>query len=787
MQVNHNKPRFFTSLLISLLSLASLNIFAEEPLQVDNAFPQSIEIQNNEISLKFTMRDYYYLYQHAFKFTGNENISIGEVIFPQAKTKFDEFVGDTQVYDQDLELRIPFTHTNPAVDSVEFTYKFQGCLTDGICYPPTTRNVLLSINGGVNYTGTPVPESERNTSTLINQVLAEAPQNFNNERLATVNNKTQEGTASILDIFGGSDKASSFDEDEILPVEEAFQLSVDIKDSGLLSANWFAQKGYYLYETRLSFSSDNPDIVLGQPLFPKAIIKNDEIFGETPVFYDMANIQLPIIERPTEATRFTLTADYQGCKEDSICYPPSLTTLQIDLPAGNARAASHKSINAQQNNVLTVSEHDGLASKILAGSLWITIASFFAFGIALTFTPCVLPMVPILSGIITGAGRDDKQISTRKALNLSVIYVLAMALVFTIAGVATALLGQNMQAAFQHPVIIILFSLLFVVFALSMFGLFELQMPSSVQTKLSQISNQQESGSYMGAAIMGVLSALIVGPCVTPPLSAALIVIADHGDVFRGGLALFSLAIGMGVPLVIFGTSMGKVLPKAGGWMDHVKNFFGLLMLGLAIWMLARIIPDNITLFLWALLAALTAVFAGAFKNLPSDSSLIAQIFKALGFIAMLYAAMLLIGGVTGAKDPLKPLANLSGGSIEHREIQFKRIKSNTDLMREIQAATANNQKVFLDFYADWCIACKEMEKYTLNEPNVLDAFENWVLLQADVTPNDEIDKNLMQILKVPGPPAMLFFDTTGEEVRSMRLYGFKKPNEFLAHINRLP
>ena len=802
MQLNTKYHTFLASLLFSIFSLTSLNSFALEPLQVDNAFPQEIDIQKNEISLKISMRDNYYLYQHAFKFVGDENIAIGEVKFPKAKNKYDEFIGDTLVYEQDIELRIPFSYKNPSAKNVVFTYTFQGCLTEGICYPPTTRNAVLSPKGSVNYVGTPIPQEERNTASLVDEAFANAPQSYKDESEAVKSleasksdaefkTKPAAGAANILDLFGND--SSNVDENEILPVDRAFQLSMDVHDNGYLQANWFAENTYYLYQNKLTFKSDNPTIKLGTPIFPEAKIKDDEIFGETPVYFGTANILIPIIERPAAASSFNLIADYQGCKEDSICYPPSSTTLKINLPAGTV--ANPDDLDTYQvlpkakasGAELQVSEHDGLASKILGGSLWITIASFFAFGVALTFTPCVLPMVPILSGIITGAGSDEKQITTRKAFNLSVIYVLAMAIVFTIAGVATAMLGQNMQAAFQHPVIIILFSLLFVAFALSMFGLFELQMPSSIQNKISQISNKQESGSYTGAAVMGVLSALIVGPCVTPPLSAALIVIADHGDVFRGGLALFSLAIGMGVPLVIFGTSMGKVLPKAGGWMDQVKNLFGLMMLGLAIWMLARIIPDNITLFLWGLLAALTAVFAGAFKSLSNESSLTAQIFKALGFIAMLFAALLFIGGVTGAKDPLRPLSNFSSSSVEHREIQFKRIKSEADLMREVNNAAANNQKVFLDFYADWCVACKEMEKYTLNEADVLDEFSDWVLLQADVTPNDDIDKMLMQSLKVPGPPAMLFFDTAGEEVRAMRLYGFKKPQEFLAHIKKLP
>lgn len=775
-----NSLPLFLAILCGLLS--GLSLFAAEPLRVDDAFPQEITVSKNAIALKISMRDDYYLYKHALKFaSGDESIELGEIDYPETKTKYDEFVGETEIYDKDLELKIPFTKNRSNSNDIIFIYTFQGCLTDSICYPPTSRTVVLDLKGSPSFVGTPIPEEERNINKLIADTFDAAPDEYNLENSENPEIYSDSGTDNFLESFGTSNAS----DDDILPVDKAFQLTVDVNDDGYLVANWFAEDGYYLYQKELSFSTDNPAIALGTPLFPKAKIKNDEIFGETPVYFGMANIRVPIMQRPADATSFTLIANYQGCKEDSICYPPSVTQKSVNLAAGNA-VALVTGTNDLANNSPQLAEHDDLASKILSGSVWLTILSFFAFGLALTFTPCVLPMVPILSGIITGT--DDKEISTRKAFNLSVIYVLSMAVVFTLAGVATAMLGQNMQAAFQHPAIIIAFSLLFVLFALSMFGLFELQMPASVQNKLAQISNRQESGSYAGAAIMGVLSALIVGPCVTPPLSAALIVIADHGDVFRGGLSLFALALGMGVPLVIFGTSMGKVLPKAGGWMDHVKTFFGILMLGLAIWMLARIIPDSVTLILWALLALLTAVFAGALKPLASDSPVLPQIFKAVGWMALLYSAILFIGGITGAKDPLRPLSNFSvGGSIEHREIQFKRIKSVSDLERELEMASANNQRVFLDFYADWCIACKEMEKYTLNQPAVLDAFNDWVLLQADVTPNDELDKAFMQLLKVPGPPAMLFFDRSGQEVNAMRLYGFNKPQAFLQHMKRLP
>jgi len=394
-------------------------------------------------------------------------------------------------------------------------------------------------------------------------------------------------------------------------------------------------------------------------------------------------------------------------------------------------------------------------------------------------------MIPILSGIITGT--DEKKISSSKAFVLSVIYVIAMALVFTLVGIVAAKLGQNLQAAFQNPVIIIIFSLMFVALALSMFGLFELQMPASIQNKLTQMSNQQESGSYWGAAIMGALSALIVGPCVTPPLIGAITVIAESGDTLRGGASMFALAIGMGLPMILFGTFLGGVVPKAGGWMDQVKQFFGVLMLGLAVWMLARILPGSVTLALWSVVAALTAVVFGVFKPNSNDASLLNQSFKALGVLALVYASVLLLGALSQGKDPLRPLAGLNlGSSVQHSELEFQRIKSLDDLENAVAKSSAQGKNVFLDFYADWCVACIEMEKYTFSDANIQNAFSGWTLLQADVTLNDKVDQELMSQLGIIGPPAMLFFGQTGTEVKSSRVFGFKKPAEFLPYITAL-
>jgi thiol:disulfide interchange protein DsbD len=429
-----------------------------------------------------------------------------------------------------------------------------------------------------------------------------------------------------------------------------------------------------------------------------------------------------------------------------------------------------------------VSEQDRLAALIRDGALPWVAAIFFGFGLLLAFTPCVLPMVPILSSIIVGHGAS---ISTRRAFSLSLVFVLAMSLTYTVAGVAAALLGQNLQAAFQHPLILVGFSAVFVVLALAMFDVFELQMPTAIQTRLTETSQRQAGGTLVGAGVMGVLSALIVGPCVAAPLAAALIVIGQSGDAVRGGSALFALSLGMGTPLLAFGASAGKLLPKAGAWMEAVKKFFGLLLLGVAIWMLERIIPPAATLALWGLLSLMSGIVMGALDSLQPGAATGRRLGKGLGLAALLYGAVLLVGAASGGSDPFRPLQGLSGEQSLAQGVQFTYVKSSSDLDRELAAAAANGQLAMLDFYADWCVDCKKMERYTFVEPAVIASLEGMVLLKADVTANDDQDKKLLQRFGIFGPPTIAFFGPDGTESRAFRQVGFAAADEFSAHIDR--
>ena len=408
---------------------------------------------------------------------------------------------------------------------------------------------------------------------------------------------------------------------------------------------------------------------------------------------------------------------------------------------------------------------------------------FFLAGLLLAFTPCVFPMVPILSGIIAGEG---EQINTMRAFWLSLVYVLAMAVTYTIAGVLAGLFGQNLQAVFQNPWILSGFVAIFVLLALSMFGFYQLQLPASLQSKLAGASEKQGGGKLTGVAVMGFFSALIVGPCVAPPLMAALIVIGASGDAVLGGAALFALSLGMGVPLIVFGTSAGKLLPRAGPWMTNIQAVFGVGLLALSIWMLERILPGGLIMVLWGVLAIACGVYLRALDRLPEQASGWSKLWKALGVVLLLFGAMQLVGAAAGGDRWTRPLEAVGGAgssAVPESHVEFRRIKSSDDLDSALQQAASSGRVSMLDFYADWCVECSRMERNTFPDPGVQALLEQLQPLQADVTPHDEIDQALMKRFGIIGPPAILFFDSQGREMKAYRLVGYFKPDEFAGHL----
>jgi thiol:disulfide interchange protein DsbD len=561
------------------------------------------------------------------------------------------------------------------------------------------------------------------------------------------------------------------------------------------------------------------------PRWPKGVAHRDEHFGEVIVYFDQVDVPVPLRRTRGDAQTATLTATFQGCQDNGICYPPMTRTLRVALPeastaaptpplptadpvgAAEAATAPGQAVRAipgaatvaasaaptAQPSVVTerqqaapagneptdLADDSRLAATLSGPGRWWALLGFFGAGLLLAFTPCVLPMIPILSGLIAGAGT---RLGTGRALLLSFVYVLANALVFTVAGVVAALVGANLQVAFQTPWIIVLFAALFVALALSAFGLYELQLPQALRARLGAVTDRQRGGSLPGVAAMGALSALIVGPCVAPPLAAAVLYIGQSQDPVFGGSALFLLGMGMGAPLLAFGVAAGRGMPTSGPWMVAAQRVFGFVFLALAVWMLSRTLPGPATLALYGVLALAAA--ASAFSTLPRIGGEGGRwTARFAGLLLAVVGAAQLLGALAGGRDPLQPLAGMVGGQA-HRELPFRTIKSPADLDREVAAARAASRPLLLDFYADWCVACKEMEKYTFGEAEVHDALDGFVLLKADVTANDAVDQALMRQLGIIGPPATLFY-VDGQERRELRLFGFEKTAPFIARIRR--
>jgi thiol:disulfide interchange protein DsbD len=568
-------------------------------------------------------------------------------------------------------------------------------------------------------------------------------------------------------------------EDQFLPVDQAFVFAASADGADRVRLDWQIAPGYYLYRHRTSVKTATPGFALGEIAMPDGKKKTDEFFGDVEVYYGVLSATVPVT-RPAGASTFELAVTYQGCADAGLCYPPVTKTVAIDLPPPGTQPAGTSTM---------VSEQDRLSSLISGGNLLAIVASFFGFGLLLAFTPCVLPMIPILSGIIAGQGDAA---TPRRSFLLSVTYVLGMALTYTIAGAAFAAAGQQAQAFFQHPWIIIAFAALFVVLALAMFGLFDLKLPSALETRLAGLSGRQKSGSFTGTAVMGALSALVVTACVAPPMVAALAVIGQTGDVMRGALALFAMSIGMGAPLLLVGVAGGRFLPHAGPWMTTVKAMFGVLFLAVAVWMLERILPGSLSLALWALLVIVGGYYFGGFGRAGAVSSTGRLVAKGLGLGAIVWGVIMMVGAAAGGHDPLQPLRGaalpgLAGAApgAAAQALPFRRIASTEDLDRELAAAQAAGKPVMLDFYADWCVSCKEMEKYTFSVPEVQQDLAGFVLLMADVTANSEADQALFRRFGVYGPPTTAFFGAHGRECRPFRLVGFVKADDFRSHLAR--
>ncbi len=603
--------------------------------------------------------------------------------------------------------------------------------------------------------------------------------------------------------------SAAIDESKLLTSELAFPLSVSLDSANILSLQWDIAEGYYLYKKRIKLStmiseidrenSNNVTISQAAQLsngqFPASEFIDDPIYKGMEIFRNTLIVKYALSGSESSFTNTSLKLKYQGCADVGVCYSPVKKIFKLadlkgfsNLTYTANESSTSKITNKNSVNIDAKSEQDAIALSLASDNFMLTLVSFFGFGLLLAFTPCVFPMIPILSGIIIGQG---KQLSTAKAFSLSLVYVLAMALAYTVVGVLAAIFGTNLQIWFQNPWVLSSFAGVFVLLSLSMFGFYDVQMPSFIQVKLNNLSNKQASGKLISAAIMGGLSALIVGPCVTAPLVGALIYIGQSGDTLLGGAALFCLGLGMGAPLLIIGTSAGKILPRAGMWMEAVKGIFGVLMLAVAIWLLARILPSLISQLLWALLLIVSAVYMGALRQHNEETTQWQLLWKGLGLSILLVGFIMIIGASTGNSNLFSPLANLAGGTnsslaSEHRGIVFKSVKSIDDLKETLKQASKNKQITMLDFYADWCVSCKEMEETTFKDPAVKSILSSVHKIQADVTENDNKDTELLKHFSIIGPPAILFFNEQGEELTSYRVVGYMDTGKFLKHIDKI-
>lgn len=734
------------------IALTLLMLFAacayskEEFLRPEQAFKYSARVQGDQLTVTWKVEPGYYLYKHRLGFiSSTPNVEVGAPQWPQGENHHDEFFGDQEIYRGNVDFSMPLTFTGERPRNLALQLKLQGCADAGLCYPPATWKTEVDVPAA----------------------------------------STGGGLAS----FFRSASRSASQQNDFLPPDQAFRFGASMERPDAIALTWIIADDYYLYRDQIKVSTDRSDVQLGKLQLPAGKAKTDEYYGDTVVFYEVLEATLPIARAADTTGTLNLTVSYQGCAEAGLCYNPITKTVALELPPTDVAATLPADVPASASGTGNagekVAEQDRLATLIRDGNLGLVLATFFGLGVLLSFTPCVLPMIPILSGIIVGQGGH---VTATRGFSLAFTYVQGMALTYAAAGAAFVLaFNQAPQAFFQKPWIIVLFALLFIALALAMFGTYTLQMPSAIQTRLTDVSNKQKSGTYVGTFIMGALSALVVTACVAPAIIAALSVISQTGQIGRGAGALYATGLGMGVPLLIVGASAGTLLPKVGPWMDTVKQLFGVLFLAVAIYLLTPLLPGSSTLALWSALAVIAGFWMFSLKT--RDDRPAAAPVRAIGLLAVIYGILLLVGAASGSRDPLQPLDNLrisagsAVGAAQQHGLDFKIIKSVADLERELLAARQSGQPVMLDFYADWCVACKEMEKYTFTDAGVQNALATAVLLQADVTANDDLDQALLKRFDVFGPPTIAFFDVQGEERKNFRLVGFTPANEFREHV----
>ncbi|MBI3571102.1 MAG: protein-disulfide reductase DsbD [Gammaproteobacteria bacterium] len=731
----------------------------DELLEPDKAFALTTRVVDaRTLEASWKIAPGYYLYRDKFKFESLDGaVALKFAITPAGKIKEDQFFGRTEIYTKSVSVRVPIERRPDGRHEAKLKITAQGCNEPvGVCYPPITKEIRFKL---------PV---------LVASASAGEPKGGQ--------------ITSLKDLAKTVTPMS-----DVEPVDPAKAFRIDITPAGsdTLLARFTIEDCCYLYRDKTTFAltradGSAADIKFSSVNLPKGKAKTDEFLGKTEVYHQGFEVRLPVSGVNTARGDYLLKVSYQGCSEKgvTICYPPA--TRQFHVTAADGKLLVTGAADAG-----TVSAPEKPRRNMQYFLLAIVVA--FGTGLLLTFTPCVLPMIPILSSIIVGQG-DVKLTKLRGGL-LSGAYVLGTAVTYTVAGVVAGATGEQLQAYFQNAWAIGIFSTLFVLLALSMFGFYELQMPSFIQSRLQTGTQQVKGGSLFGVFVLGLVSALIVGACVSPLLISALGVAIASRDPVLGGAIMFSMALGMGVILIAIGVGAGFLLPRAGVWMDRVKQVFGVLLLAVAIYLLG-VLPQVPVLLLWAVLLIITGVYLGATQSLPANAGGWRYLWKGLGTILLIWGVLALLGGFAGNRDFMNPLpisslgitAGAPAGMPASGEHLFERVKSLRELEGRLAEAKAARKPVMIDYYADWCTDCLRMEKATFTMPAVrAEMTGRFMLIQIDVTdPNDVESKAMKQRFGVFGPPAMLFFDSNGVERRDLRTYGFRGPDEFLGMLRQV-
>ena len=730
---------------------------AEEFLDPEVAFKFTARaLDANTLEARWQIADGYYMYRDKFKFEV-AGATLGAPKLPAGKVKDDEFFGKVETYRKDVRIALPIQRT-AGTASVTLKTVSQGCADAGLCYTPQETSVSIKLPALV--------------AALVAAPAAAAP--------AT--------SSSALD--GLRSLAGDMGMPKLLPPDEAFLVAAAMADAQTVQLDYTLTADTYLYRDKLAYLVKSPaDVKVVRVDMPAGDVKDDPTFGRTEVYHQNFAASVTLSRALAAGEQLVLEATWQGCNEAvGVCYPPIKREFSLASAGGVAVATAAPASADAPVEPASESDTSRIERVLKGGSFWPVILTFFGLGLLLALTPCVFPMIPILSGIIAGQKKD---LTKTSGFLLSLAYVLGMAITYALAGVAAALSGTLLSNALQNPWALGIGAGIFVLLALSMFGFFEIQLPSFIQSKFSDASNKMKGGNFIGVFIMGALSAVILGPCVAPPLAAALAFIAQTGNTVLGGVALFVLALGMGVPLLLVGLSAGALLPKAGGWMNAVKYFFGVMMLAIAIYLISPVVPGWIGMLLWAMLLIASAIYLHALDPLPAHATGWSRLWKGLGVVLLIGGLAILLGMLAGSRNLLQPLDVFKGGAgaggvamaAEQKGLAFEKVKDVAELDARLAAAKADGRAVMLDFYADWCVSCKEMETFTFSDARVQARLADVVLLKADVTANTEADKALLKRFKLFGPPGLIFWTRAGAQ-SDYKVIGFEKADKFLASID---